>query len=505
MASSSPEGKVASETGPTSAEIDCARIIPDAKMTQKRKRDEGDSERLPVSRATGANTTRSDTGQDTVPGETIGKSSENQTGNRIDASQVTQAAESGMIILVLPNIQLVERLRHTSAPLPRAEIDLVSTAAIEALAAINPFLRHIVTIKFVRNERKNFLNIRIRKEYIATVSFTAYPQTVVLCTLSMHLEPFIEVHVVRACGGVVRRWSDVDLGGADAQGIRAAIAAVKRRYGLTGEAFRYTADGTGNAPAIDGVFAGVRERMRSGAGSHLAFHLCIRVATKMYAKLLPVLAALPEPRVRAAMAVVQNEHYTAVYRQVTDIEPWLRHFVQPIRAAYPEIRSNYLSSVFAVLDADDGCIYEFHFSDKFEPYIIAVVLDPREGKLVRLTSRHVTHLSRAIAAFKHKFGIANEAYHYTPYAERMVTDAFVHKGGADMKSKAHSTDFHLKIRVSTKMYMDRLQVFSFLRLGELRDRVEPIQYNFSRETMPWAKVLAVLRAEADVYAQEARH
>lgn len=56
------------------------------------------------------------------------------------------------------------------------------------------------------------------------------------------------------------------------------------------------------------------------------------------------------------------------------------------------------------------------------------VLDPQKGKLVRLRPHHVAHLTRAIAAFKRKFGIANEAYHYTPYAERMQTDAFVGRG-----------------------------------------------------------------------------
>ena len=45
------------------------------------------------------------------------------------------------------------------------------TRAIEAdtlsrLAAIEPILRHTVQVKLVRNERKNFINIRIKRHYI---------------------------------------------------------------------------------------------------------------------------------------------------------------------------------------------------------------------------------------------------------------------------------------------------------------------------------------------------
>ena len=47
--------------------------------------------------------------------------------------------------------------------------------------------------------------------------------------------------------------------------------------------------------------------------------------------------------------------------------------------------------------------------------------------------------------------ISGETYHYTSYAERMATDAFVAGGGASRSSKAHSSDFHLKIRVSSAM------------------------------------------------------
>lgn len=102
------------------------------------------------------------------------------------------------------------------------------------------------------------------------------------------------------------------------------------------------------------------------------------------------------------------------------------HFVQRVRGGYPEVRHNFVASVFAVLKGD--CVYEFHLSDKFEPYAIAIVIHRDRGKLIRLSKTHVQDLESAVRAFKHKYGIVNERYHYTPYAERMETDSFVKQG-----------------------------------------------------------------------------
>jgi len=91
---------------------------------------------------------------------------------------------------------------------------------------------------------------------------------------------------------------------------------------------------------------------------------------------------------------------------------------------------------------------------------IAIVIDRDKGKLVRLSVAQLNDLEIALDEFKQKYGIANERYHYTPYDERAQTDAFVHGGGATMKCKAHSTDFHLKIRISSKMYAGRFTTFT---------------------------------------------
>lgn len=69
--------------------------------------------------------------------------------------------------------------------------------------------------------------------------------------------------------------------------------------------------------------------------------------------------------------------------------------------------------------------------------------------------------------FMSRFGIASESYHYTSLAERRKTDAFVAAGGAALRSKAHSSDFHLKMRVATAMIKDLLPVFTLFDLQKV--------------------------------------
>ena len=99
------------------------------------------------------------------------------------------------------------------------------------------------------------------------------------------------------------------------------------------------------------------------------------------------------------------------------------------------------------------------------------------------------------------FGVGRR-YHYTSYAERMETDKFVAGGGAAKKSKAHSTQFHLKVRITTEFYLHRLPVFAALNYAAIESKVEPVQYNKSRETVTWADVRAVLEREAVEMAKE---
>ena len=144
----------------------------------------------------------------------------------------------------------------------------------------------------------------------------------------------------------------------------------------------------------------------------------------------------------------------------------------------------------------NSVIYEFHLSDKFEPYCIVIAIDRDEGKLIVLSKNHIVDLEQALVTFKKKYGIANESYHYTPWSERKATDDFVRGGGAAMKSKAHSTDFHLKMRIGSRMYRGKFAIFGSFDFERIKQRVEPVMYNCSRECMPWQEIKAVLIKEA---------
>ena len=141
-------------------------------------------------------------------------------------------------------------------------------------------------------------------------------------------------------------------------------------------------------------------------------------------------------------------------------------------------------------------IYEFHLSDKFEPFCIIIAIDRDEGKLVVLSKQQISDMEQAVTNFKKKYGIANESYHYTPWSERQATDTFVRGGGASMKSKAHSTDFHLKMRIGSRMYRGKFGIFNSFDFERIKQRVEPVMYNCSRDCFPWAEIKTILFSEA---------
>eukprot|EP01116_Phalansterium_solitarium_P005005 TRINITY_DN1625_c1_g2_i1.p2 TRINITY_DN1625_c1_g2~~TRINITY_DN1625_c1_g2_i1.p2 ORF type:complete len:279 (-),score=107.82 TRINITY_DN1625_c1_g2_i1:133-969(-) len=158
------------------------------------------------------------------------------------------------------------------------------------------------------------------------------------------------------------------------------------------------------------------------------------------------------------------------------------------------VRKDYVTLCYQ--EHHEGIYYCFFLSDKIEPFVTITAVHPDDGKLHRLTRSQVVALARTIDNFKAKFGISGESYHYTGLRERQETDEFVDSGGTQRGNKAHSSHFHLKLRVSTKMTPDRLPVYQLFDLGALREAVEPVRYNFSRTTLPWNEVYPLLMQDA---------
>jgi hypothetical protein len=113
---------------------------------------------------------------------------------------------------------------------------------------------------------------------------------------------------------------------------------------------------------------------------------------------------------------------------VLKADPVLRFFLRRSASsgphpagAVPEIQPNFLSTVH--VHEIENVIYEFHLSDKFEPYCIVIAIDRDQGKLTVLSRQQVAHLEKAVVSFKRRWQVTSDSYHYTPWAERQVRRA----------------------------------------------------------------------------------
>jgi len=134
----------------------------------------------------------------------------------------------------------------------------------------------------------------------------------------------------------------------------------------------------------------------------------------------------------------------------------------------------------------------FYMSDKFEPYVIITILNQFGDRIEAIEPKHVDYLVESIQEFKVKFGIKEELYHYTGLDERK--DTFGNANVA-LHNKGHSMNFHVKMRIGTAMYVDRMPIMRLLNVSSLKV-LDPIRYNYSRSGVPFASVLQQLRKEA---------
>jgi hypothetical protein len=160
------------------------------------------------------------------------------------------------------------------------------------------------------------------------------------------------------------------------------------------------------------------------------------------------------------------------------------------------VRPDYATLLFQFKGTDD-VRYCFLLSDKLEPFVIITVLCPRLGKLRRLKRKHVGELHAALDAFRQRFGIADETYHYTSLSERDATEAFAASGQVSGAGKAHSAHFHLKMRIATGMYRQRFPVLQLFDFDKLRAQCDHVRHNYARETLSWEQVRPLVEADAE--------
>jgi hypothetical protein len=380
---------------------------------------------------------------------------------------------------------------------PRLEIlDESATAADIAaeakvhLAAVDPLLPHLVVVKLVKNERRSFINIRVKREFLRLIFHQQHGDVFFCFFPDDTLEPFVKIVALHKHSGEIKPVPpelDADLA--------ASIAAFKAHHQISNESycFQTLSHERVCSPTLSQTLTTIR------AHAPQQYNLSMRVASAMYRHKMPIAAAVDMPAAQRAIAEARargNRHEALRVLNGSILKSLLQVNQTPEKAPpiTVELRSYFLLSLFAA--ERNGVLYEIHLSDKFEPFAIANAIHPTHGLLVRLTRAQIDDLNAVLADFKRKYQIVGETYHYTPLDERLRTDDFTHRSGIGLQSKAHSTDFHLKIRVPTLLCRNTLSILHLVNFARMRTDLEPIAYQYTRETVSWELALPSLLRDA---------
>eukprot|EP00048_Salpingoeca_helianthica_P024365 m.31828 g.31828 ORF g.31828 m.31828 type:complete len:515 (-) comp9346_c0_seq1:30-1574(-) len=380
---------------------------------------------------------------------------------------------------------------------PRLEIvdESASAADITAearthLAAVDPLLPHLMVVKVVKNERRTFVNIRVKREYLRLIFHQQHGDVFFCFFPDDTLEPFVKIIALHKYNGEIKPIPpelDADL--------TTSINAFKAHHQISNESYCFQTPSQERicAPALSQTLTTIRT-----FPPHL-YNLSMRVASAMYRHKMPITAALDLPSAQRAIAAARargSRHEAWHTFNGTLLKSLLQvnHTPDKVPPITVELRSYFLLTLFAV--ERNGVLYEIHLSDKLEPFAIACAIHPAHGLLVRLTRAQVEDLTAVLGEFKRKYQIVGETYHYTTLEERLKTDEFTRRAGVGVQSKAHSTDFHLKIRVPTLLCRNTLSILHLVDFARMRTDLEPIAYQYSRDTLAWDQVLPLLLQDA---------
>ena len=82
------------------------------------------------------------------------------------------------------------------------ESQIVDKAVLEHLKVLNPILRHIITVKLVCNQRRNLINIRVRRELLPTIHhYSAGMGLHIFFTMNDQLQPYVRITAIREDSG----------------------------------------------------------------------------------------------------------------------------------------------------------------------------------------------------------------------------------------------------------------------------------------------------------------
>jgi len=391
-----------------------------------------------------------------------------------------------MADLVLPNCKLAEEWRQTDSALSQEQSEAAVQQVKERLAAIDPLLSHLLVANMVRNERRNFINLRFRRGRFKLLFRRRLPDQrgfacIFLCD---NLQPWAEVCVIDPALGELSSWGDVPT-----DELQSTLAGFQHHYSHINSLALFTEP----SPQAERFSDLASLRSSQAASPSSPFSLYIDLGWAELPRHIKLLQTISPDQLQQAGEIAMEWPLHRMRGRLRQLHPLLGHMVFTRDAI--QVQPRFLATVY--FQELGGDIYEFHLSEKIEPYIIVIVINPYAGKLTWLNRSQVACLEQSLAAFKQKYGIHNETYHYTSLRERQATDEFVRSGHAPRASKAHSSDFHLKMRVATAMVRHLLPALTLFDLDKARREVEPIAYNFGRENSTWAEVRAVLLSEVE--------
>lgn len=198
----------------------------------------------------------------------------------------------------------------------------------------------------------------------------------------------------------------------------------------------------------------------------------------------------------------QDEIKQEAIDRLAMVDPLFKHVLEIKIVTNPRrnfinvmIKKEYLPLVF--FERHGSVYFCFFLSDKLEPFAIITALHVDNGRLIKLNKDQLDNLTTAVNNFKKKFGITMESYHYTSLAERESTERDTTQGNIHRANKSHSRHWHLKMRVATGMCQEKLPILKMLNLNLAREKIEPVTYNYSRETVSWDEIFKIMLDEVE--------
>ena len=174
--------------------------------------------------------------------------------------------------LVNDNLELIPSCK--TGKLNNSVRKIIKNQALEKLGKRDPFLRHIMDIKVVCNERRNFVNVIVRREYTTLCHKDTLGKLQFCYMYSDKLEPYVIVVVLHPQYGRLKQLSTLQI-----DDLEKSLSSFRHKFGLQDEKYHYTC--LSERKNTDKFVGGSGCNSSSKAhSSH--FHLKILIPSAMY-------------------------------------------------------------------------------------------------------------------------------------------------------------------------------------------------------------------------------